>query len=251
MYLIVSVMKKYHAILITIIVILFSQKAVSQMVYKEVKAKIEIKEIENLLAITGTVENLKSEFKNIHYKLTVYKKNKSNSNKSNNSQDGRATLEPIQKIDLSKTQVNFTKEDEIIVLLLIYDEENKIIGKDRIVFGEEAPSDTGQLTPKDGIEMLGIVSNETKTKLGNDFYDFFYTEYSKLKMSSTKIVSVQEELTFGRTTKITIIIDGEIIEEFISRPDEDFLKYMAESSAAKVFKYFKNLEKQSKYITQY
>ena len=99
--------------------------------------------------------------------------------------------------------------------------------------------------------MIGIVSNETKTKLGNDFYDLFYKEYSKLKINSAKIISIQEELTFGRTTKITVNIDGEIIDEFIARPDEDFLEYMAETSASKVFKYFKKLEKQEKSIFQY
>ncbi|OXG05858.1 hypothetical protein B0A64_12200 [Flavobacterium araucananum] len=99
--------------------------------------------------------------------------------------------------------------------------------------------------------MLGIVSNDTKTKLGNDFYDIFYAQYSKLKINTNKIVTVQEELTFGRTTKITILIDGEIIQEFISRPDEDFLKYMADDAASKAFKYFKDIEKQNKIITQY
>ncbi|OHT45908.1 hypothetical protein B0A80_16670 [Flavobacterium tructae] len=99
--------------------------------------------------------------------------------------------------------------------------------------------------------MIGIVANDTKTKLGNDFYDFFYAQYSKLRINTSKIVTVQEELTFGRTTKITILIDGEIVEEFISRPDEDFLKYMAESAASKAFKYFKDIEKQNKIITQY
>ncbi len=99
--------------------------------------------------------------------------------------------------------------------------------------------------------MVGIVSNDTKTKLGNDFYDLFYNAYSKLKLNSSKIISVQEELTFGRTTKISIYVDSEVIEEFIAKPDEDFLKYMAETSSAKVFKYFKNIEKQNKFITQY
>ena len=244
-------MKKYLNIVFIVCAIFFSELGFSQMVYKEVKAKIEVKEIENLLAITGTVENLKSEYKNISYKLTVFKKNKTNSNKSNNAQDGRVTLEPIQKVELSKTQVNFTKEDEIIILLLIYDEHNTIIGKDRIVFGEEAKNDTGNAIPVDGIEMVGIVANDTKTKLGNDFYDFFYAQYSKLRVHTTKIVTVQEELTFGRTTKITILIDGEIIQEFISRPEEDFLKYMAEDSASRAFKYFKDIEKQNKIITQY
>ncbi|CAI2767394.1 CsgE family curli-type amyloid fiber assembly protein [Flavobacterium collinsii] len=244
-------MKKYLSILIIVFAIFFSESGFSQEVHIEVKAKIEVKEIENLLAITGTAENLKSQFKNISYKLTVFKKNKKNSNKSNNAQDGRVTLEPIQKVELSKTQVNFTPEDEIIILLLIYDEKNELIGKDRVVFGEDKVSDAGKPIPVDGIEMIGIVANDTKTKLGNDFYDFFYAQYSKLRINTSKIVTVQEELTFGRTTKITILIDGEIVEEFISRPDEDFLKYMAESAASKAFKYFKDIEKQNKIITQY
>jgi len=245
-------MKKCLNIIIAFFLFFFSENGFCQAEYnKEVKAKIEVKEIENLLFITGTAENLKSEFKNISYKLSVFKKNKSSSNKSTSAQDGRVTLEPIQKVELSKTQVNYTKQDEVIVMLLIYDESNTIIGKDRIVFNEETESDAGKSVPVDGIEMVGIVANDTKTKLGNDYYDMFYAQYSKLKVHTTKIVTVQEELTFGRTTKITILVDSDIIEEFISRPDEDFLKYMADSAAQKLFKYFKDLEKQNKMITQY
>ena len=223
----------------------------SQTVYKEVKAKIEVEEIENILSITGTAENLKAVYKNISFKLSVFKKNKLNDNKSSNMQDGRITLEPINKVILSKTQINRGKDDQIIVLLLIYDEGNVIIGKDRIVFGQEEEPKVSVLKPNDGLEMIGIVSNETKTKLGNDFYDFFYSEFSKLKINSNKIIYVQEELTFGRTTKIIVNIDGEIIEEFIARPEEDFLKYMSQTASSKVFKYFKNIEKQNKSIMQY
>lgn len=223
----------------------------SQTVYKEVKAKIEVEEVENILSVTGTAENLKAVYKNISFKLSVFKKNKSNDNKSSNMQDGRMTLEPINKVILSKTQINRGKDDQIIVLLLIYDENNVIIGKDRVVFGQEEEPKVSVLKPNDGLEMIGIISNETKTKLGNDFYDFFYSEFSKLKINSNKIIYVQEELTFGRTTKIIVNIDGEIIEEFIARPEEDFLKYMSQTASSKVFKYFKNIEKQNKSIMQY
>lgn len=223
----------------------------SQNLNKDIKPKIEVEEVENTLSATATVENLKSEFRNISFKLTVFKKNKRNSNRSDNAQDGRVTLEPIQKVILSKTQVNRTQDDQIIILLLIYDEDNAIIGKDRLVFGGDEETKVSVLKPNDGLEMLGIIANETKTKLGNDFYDMLYSEFSKLKIKSQKIITVQEELTFGRTTKISVKIDNDIVEEFIARPDEDFLKYMAETSSAKIFKYFKNIEKQAKFITQY
>lgn len=223
----------------------------SQVVYKEVKAKIEVEKIENILFIRGTAENLKSVYKSISYKLTVFKKNKLNSNNSKNAQDGRVILDPQQKVTLSKTQINESKDDQIIILLIIYDENNAIVGKDRIEIGIDDESKVGETKPKDGLEMMGIVSNDTKTKLGNDFYELFYKEYTKLKLNSSKIVAVQEELTFGRTTKIMVLVDGEVINEFISRPDEDYLKYMAETASSDVFKYFKNIEKQNKLIMRY
>lgn len=227
------------------------QFSYSQVVYKEVKAKIEVEKIENILFIRGTAENLKSVYKSISYKLTVFKKNKLNSNSSKNAQDGRVILDPQQKVILSKTQINESKDDQIIILLIIYDENNAIVGKDRIEIGIDDESKVGETKPKDGLEMMGIVSNDTKTKLGNDFYELFYKEYTKLKLNSSKIVAVQEELTFGRTTKIMVLVDGEVINEFISRPDEDYLKYMAETASSDVFKYFKNIEKQNKLIMRY
>jgi hypothetical protein len=223
-----------------------------QTVFKEVKAKIDIEKVEDVVAVTATAENLKAVYKSISFKLYVEKRNKANTNKSNNSQDGRATLEPLQKVALSKTQINVTNKDQITILLFIYDENNAVVGKDKIIIGDEVPAEvSASPKPKDGVGMMGIVSNDTKTKLGNDFYDLFYNKYDKFKLNSPKNISIQEELTFGRTTKISVNVEGEVIDEFIARPDEDFLDYMAESSASKVFKYFKKLEKQEKSIFQY
>jgi len=48
-----------------------------------------------------------------------------------------------------------------------------------------------------------------------------------------------------------VSVDGELINEFVSRPDEDFMKYMAEFISSEVFKFFKNIEKQNKSIMRY
>ncbi|CAN1530158.1 Curli assembly protein CsgE [Flavobacteriaceae bacterium] len=244
-------MKSFVIKYVLLFLLFLTQSNYSQVVYKEVKAKIEVEKVENILFIKGTAENLKSVYKSIAFKLTVFKKNKLNSNNSKNSQDGRIILDPQQKVILSKTQINESKDDQIILLLIIYDENNVIIGKDRIEMGIDDESKLGQTQPNDGLEMMGIVSNDTKTKLGNDFYELFYKEYTKLKIKSTKIVTVQEELTFGRTTKIMVSVDGEVVNEFVSRPDEDYMKYMAEYVSNEVFKYFKNLEKQNKSIMRF
>jgi hypothetical protein len=238
---------------VCIILVLNVQVGFSQQtVFKEVKAKIDIEKVEDVVAVTATAENLKAVFKSISFKLHVEKKNKENTNRSSNVQDGRATLEPLQKVALSKTQINVTKKDQIIISLFIYDENDAVIGKDKMIIGDDVVTEANvSPKPKDGVGMIGIVSNDTKTKLGNDFYDLFYKKYDKFKLSSPKNIIIQEELTFGRTTKISVNVEGELIDEFIARPDEDFLEYMAESSASKVFKYFKKIEKQEKSIFQY
>ncbi len=120
------------------IVMLFSSKGYSQISNKEVRAKIAIEEIEGSIKITGVAENLTEIVQSLSYKLSVIKKNKVSNNQSNNAQEGLFTLEPNENKNLSTTQVNIGKEDEVIVLLLFYDSDKKLVGKDRIVFGEEA-----------------------------------------------------------------------------------------------------------------
>lgn len=243
-------MKRYflHFFLLTMF---FASKGYSQISNKEVKAKIDIEEIEGNIKITGIAENLTEIVQSLTYKLSVIKKNKISSNQSNNAQEGLFTLEPNETKNLSTTQVNIGKEDEVIVLLLFYDSDKKIVGKDRIVIGEEAKKKDEGIIPVDGFELSGIISDDTKTKAGKDFYDFYYYIYNDKKINSKKIVTVSEELSFARNTKIIISIDNNTVYEFLAKPDEEFLTMVAEDSVYATYVYLKNLEKQSEQITQY
>ena len=92
--------------------------------------------MEGNIKITGTAENLSDVVQSLSYKLTVIKNSNSN-NQSNNSQEGVFSLNPSETKNLSVTQVNLKKGEGMIVLLLFYDENNKLVGKDRMVFGDE------------------------------------------------------------------------------------------------------------------
>lgn len=243
-------MKKYfqHFFLLTM---LFSSKGFGQLSNKEVRAKISIEEIEGSVKITGVAENLTEIVQSLTYKLSVIKKNKISNNQSNNAQEGLFTLEPNENKNLSTTQVNIGKDDEVIVLLLFYDSDKKLIGKDRIVIGEEVKKKDEGAVPVDGFILSGIISDETKTKVGKDFYDFYYYIYNDKKINSKKIVTVSEELSFARNTKIIISIENNTVYEFLAKPDEEFLTMVAEDSVYATYVYLKNLEKQNEQITQY
>jgi hypothetical protein len=120
-----------------VLLLLVSSLSYSQLSNTLVKAKIEIEEIEGSIKVTGTAENLSEVVQSLSYKLSVIKNNSINNNQSNNAQEGLFSLEPNENKNLSVTQVNLGKGDEVIVLLLFYDQKKQLIGKDRVVLADE------------------------------------------------------------------------------------------------------------------
>lgn len=115
-------------------VIFYGQVPVPQ---DKIKAKLEIEKIEGNVKITGTAENLTDVIRSAAYRMSVIKKNNISNNQSNNDQVGVFTLQPNEIQKLSTSQINLSENDEVIVLLLFYDEDKQIIAKDRVVLGEE------------------------------------------------------------------------------------------------------------------
>lgn len=115
----------------------FSLQTKAQTVQTDVKAKIVLEEVEGNIKITGTAENTSDIIQSLTYKLSVIKKNKNSDNRSTNAQEGVFTLNPNENKNLSTTQINKSSQDEIIILLLFYDENEQIVSKDRVVISDE------------------------------------------------------------------------------------------------------------------
>ncbi|WP_371924151.1 CsgE family curli-type amyloid fiber assembly protein [Flavobacterium sp. HSC-32F16] len=107
------------------------------------------------------------------------------------------------------------------------------------------------ILPVDGFVLRGIITDDTKTKMGKDFYDRYYYKYNDIGINADKIVTIGEEYSFARNTAITVTIDNEVIYEFLARPDDEFLDAVAEESVNATFTYLKEKEKERKYFTQY
>ena len=222
----------------------------SQTTNTVVKAKIEIEEVGENIEVRGIAENLSSVAQSFSYKLAVFKKKDMPNNESNIAHEGLFSIKANEKKRVSHTQVNLKNEDEVIILLLFYDEKKQLIGKDRVVLTDDK-SEKSEILDLDGFEMKGIVSNETKTKLGKDFYELYFNRYNDEKINSSKIVAIGEELSFARSTNISIIIGNEIVYEFMARPDDEYMSDMLDRSISATVLYFKNVENQEKYLIQY
>jgi len=235
-----------------IIVFLFlCQCFYGQYTNTEVVAKIKTEKIDDILALSAEATNATEVYKSLKYTFSIFRTD-SNNKLIKSDQEGRFTLEANEQKKLATTSVGIDETDKIIILLLIY-EENTIIGKDRLAFNEEVKENVKEEenASDDGIELKGIVIEETKTKPGKDFYEFFYNSYTLNNINGSRIVGVYEKLSFGRSTIIQVKIEDRVIHEFLGKPDIEYLEQMSKISIRRVYKYFKDLKKQKKDIFQF
>ncbi|WP_378177590.1 CsgE family curli-type amyloid fiber assembly protein [Aquimarina sp. SS2-1] len=239
---------KFKLIVLFVLIFQFSN---GQFTNTEVIAKIKTERIDDIVSVNAVATNATEVYKSLKYTFSVFRTDTDN-NVARNDQEGRFTMEANEQQSLATTTVGIDESDKIIILLLIFEEET-IVGKDRIVFNEKVKQkvEEEEYVEDDGIELKGIVVEETKTKPGKDFYEFFYNSYTLNRINGSKIVGVYETLSFGRSTIIQVKIEDKVIHEFLGKPDLEYLEQMSKISIRRVYKYFKDLKKQKKDIFQY
>lgn len=244
----------------------------SQSYNKKIEAKIEIENNNEFINIRGTALNKTEVSQSARYVLSVIRTNPETGNSSKNDQIGRIVILPAEKQNLSTTTINSDETDKIIILLLLYDQDDNIIGKDKIIFNDDGKTDVKEVidkennrvitektiseedvdnSHKDGVVLRGIVAEDTKTKPGRDFYTMFYSSYSSNKINAEQIVVIKEVMALGTNTKIEVQLDDKTIFEFFVRPNVEYLKAMTEASIRRVSYYLQRLIKQKEIINHY
>ena len=242
--------------------------SLSQMYNTQVEAKINMEQFGDTYIITGSSVNKTSSNQSLRYVLSVIKNGSNDSNTSKNDQSGRYILEIGEKKNLSSTTINVSDKDRVIILLLVYDEEDNPLGMDRVVInGTEEDlalekrdsierkkainsSPDAQYKTHDGIVLRGIVTEDTKTKPGRDFYKMFYSLYSANNINGEEIVTIKEMLSINNNTKIEIYVANEKVLEFFVRPQNEYLKAMSDVAIKRVYWYLQKY-KENKNIQKY
>lgn len=246
-----------------IAVLLFSVNLGFSQVYNQnIEAKIQTDFRDDFLTITGTALNKTSFNASLRYELSVIKH--VGSNHSKNSQAGRFTLLPNEGKELSKTTINLDDKAKIIILLLIYDIDDQLVGKDRLVLNENKNESIqnqqanvknmlNKLSANDdvGFVLRGVVTQEMKTKAGNDFYNYFSTIYRQSGINSQFIVHVREQFNLGRNTKIQVLVNQDVVYQFFAQPKQDYLKGMAENALRRLSGYLQQIERNKETIQKF
>lgn len=227
----------------------------SQNFNAEVEADINTNDIQNdILDIIGLATNKTETDFSLRYELSVITSDTKN-NSSKNSQSGRFTLAPYETKELSKTSVSINPSQRTILLLVLYDVDGKVVGTARKVYDEDEQEkqekEMSYQKEYEGIILEGMVTERTKTKPGKDFYDYFYQNYSLSPNKTNRMIHVDEIISFGRTTRISVKVEDKVVHQFFARPKLDFLKDQADVALRQVNRYLEYLENRNEYNTKY
>ncbi|WP_228458614.1 curli production assembly/transport protein CsgE [Chryseobacterium aureum] len=192
---------------------------------KKVNARIESSLLENQIILKAVVMNNTAVYKELNYLLVSIKKG-NGGNLSNNQQSGKFSVNPNEVKILSEISVNLESKDALKAFLYIRDEETqKLVAKDSLELNSDLfKKKTARIEEDAAYELRGLTIDETKTKVGKDFYDLFYMQYSQLPDKSSSAVTITELPLRGTSGQINIQIEDKIIYSFMTNPAEDYLK---------------------------
>lgn len=192
----------------------------------DINAKIITQTADNLIDIKGVAQNVDVTYKEgLTYLLFSLKKG-IDGNYSKNSQSGEFSLSPSEEKELSKLKINIQKGETCKVFLFIK-KDNKLISKDSTLILSAETAETKNYVNEGDIEINGLVIEDVKTKLGKDFYDYFYQKISTSGSQYNFIINISEKPSIGIGSKISIVIDDRTIFEFMTRPDDEYLQAAA------------------------
>ncbi len=192
---------------------------------KKVTARIESTTLENQIRIKAVVVNNTAIYKELNYLLISIKKG-NGGNLSNNQQSGKFSVNPNEVKILSEISVNLEPKDALKAFLYIRDEQSKtLVAKDSLELNSDLFKKKTAKAEADVVyELKGLTIDETKTKVGKDFYDMFYIQYSQLPDKSSSAITISELPLRGTSGQINIQMEDKIIYSFMTNPGEDYLK---------------------------
>lgn len=199
--------------------------------------KINLFEKDNMLTIMAQVENIEPFFmENLSYNMVALKKSASG-NYSNNKQSGEFSLMANEKKSLSEIKLNLNEDEELKIYLFIK-QNNVLVSKDSLfLLPKNNMNYEEEVVKEESFVLKGIVVESVITKIGKDFYDYFYQDYLTSGSKYPFIIYINEKPYFGRSSVITIEVDDRTIFEFMTQPDEEFLKSAVKTALQYIYQY--------------
>jgi hypothetical protein len=112
--------------------------------------------------------------------------------------------------------------------------------------GSDTPDGTRQA--QEGLSIGGLVINDTRTTIGSDFYDGFYSRWETPKGAGNVTVRVREQPRPNLGTRIVVEVEDQSVFRANLRPRLDQIQRAARGALARVHRYIRErYEPRSRY----
>ncbi len=242
--------------LILLVSVHIPHEVFGQFYNKEVVAKINIEAGSEFYIFKATTENKTNVGYSLRYEYTLYV-TEENGEVSKSSQENRFFIEAYHKKILNKLTLNYNFEKKCIILFLIYDENDKIVGKDRLELEQggktkiksknkfaQANTNLNKGTTQNKYIPKGFINKKLITRSGKDFFRYFYSDFYNLDVVTDKNISIEEKFGRGRNTRIVVKVEDKIVLQFFTQPRKDFLVSAAKTALSRVLAQIQLLNKQ-------
>ncbi|MGV4413408.1 CsgE family curli-type amyloid fiber assembly protein [Chryseobacterium sp. T1] len=220
-----------------------------------VKANLDVKKEENVISIKAKAINNDDIIHDLNY-LLISVKQSASGNLSNNKQDGKFIINPDETKELSEIVVNSEPDDQIKIYLFIRNErENLLISKDSVFINITNENDILSLNTKkikkeevkeEDYSLKGLVIDNTKSKIGKDFFELFYSKYNQLSDQFAFVITVSELPSFGRNGVINIDVGDRSLHSFRVVPNDDYIAAQVQLS----LRFINNYDRENKLINK-
>ena len=237
---------------------------------QEVKAKLMVENNGEYFQFNAIAENKSLGELNLTYEFSTFIKDYKGK-VIKDSLGGRFFLKAQERKKINQITFNAGEQRRVIIILVIYDQNGKPLGQDRIVINDtdsesktklildltqkentkEVTESSDMAKPQDGFFYEGLVVENSITKMGRDFYRMFYSKYYLSGLKSDKNIVIDELPFKARTTRVSVKIDDQIIWQFFANPSQDFLQKQADFAFNNVVAKLRQLNNTKESIIRY
>ena len=107
---------------------------------------------------------------------------------------------------------------------------------------DEIKASNGEVSKDAELELDGMLFDETRTKSGKDFYDFFYSLWEAPPQARNFLIYITEKPYRLTTTQIEVKINEIIVFMSFLQPRADLIEQLAEQAVAQTQLYLANYE---------
>lgn len=93
-----------------------------------------------------------------------------------------------------------------------------------------------------GLEIDGLIVDETRTKAGQDFYDHFYSNWEAPPNARNFSVKIKEEPFRLRTTQVIVKINDNEVFQAMLQPRKDYIEAVADYAISRSQQFLANYE---------